>query len=95
MTWSPDQYLDVDRVSDVFCDGIAAIDRCRGDCIRLTFYANRTIAVDETERHVVARLVLSREVLLAAGKQLALVEAGKPFLDNAPAPDGREAKDLN
>ncbi|EAQ36944.1 hypothetical protein NB311A_07338 [Nitrobacter sp. Nb-311A] len=88
-----DNYLDPDRVPDVFCDGVAGVDFIGADVVRLTFYANRSIGGDDDERFIVVRLVLSREMLEGAIGQLPLIKSGKKFVDNVPR--GGEAKHLN
>jgi len=49
-------------IQDVFCTGLARVE-CLGPCRRLVFYSANTGYAGATERHVVAKLVMTAEVM--------------------------------
>ena len=75
--------IDLQQSPDVFCSGIAKIDRLPGGCLRFVHYVEQTTASGKVERLVVAKTVWPIAALSTAMRQtaLAMTEDGAIMVD--------------
>lgn len=84
------ELIDPAIVADTFAEGIGEIEKIGASCVRVTFYATRSIGRGERERIVVARLVLPEAGFARSLRQCAAFAAGEQIIDeDAPIDSAR------